>query len=106
MLDRELDVVNRGIEDDADPFIEVDECMELEGLIDKTGGDSCTVDEFLTGDSDLPVCVEMDDDNWDAAIIEGLGMIRVKKYPVEIAMMKMAQLTKKNPPSYKVTKRL
>ena len=34
---------------------------------------SCTVDEFLTGDSDLSVCVEMDDDNWDTRFLEELG---------------------------------
>ena len=33
ILDRELDVVNRGIEDDSDPFLEADERMELEGLV-------------------------------------------------------------------------
>ena len=28
-------MVNRGIEDDSDPFLEADERMELEGLIEK-----------------------------------------------------------------------
>ena len=73
ILDRELDVVSRGIEDDSDPFLEADERTELEDLIEKTGDGSCTVDEFLTGDSDLPVCVEMDDDNWDTRFLEELG---------------------------------
>ena len=73
ILDRELDVVNRGIEDDSDPFLEADERMELEGLIEKIGGGGCTVDEFLTGDSDLSVCIEMDDDNWDTTFLEELG---------------------------------
>jgi len=27
----------------------------------------------LTVDSDLPVCVEMDDDNWDATFLEEIG---------------------------------
>ena len=39
----------------------------------KTGDGGCTADEFLTGDSDLPVCVEMDDDNWDTTFLEELG---------------------------------
>ena len=64
ILDLGLDVVNHGIEDDSDPFLEADERMELETLIEKTGDGGCTVDEFLNGDSDLLVCVEMDDDNW------------------------------------------
>ena len=53
ILDRELDAVSRGIEDDSDPFLEADERTELEDLIEKTGDGSCTVDEFLTGDSDF-----------------------------------------------------
>ena len=73
ILDMGLDVVNRGIEDDSDPFLEADERMELESLIEKTGDGGCTVDEFLNGDSDLPVCVEMDDDNWNITFIEELG---------------------------------
>ena len=36
------------IEDDSDPFLEADELMELEGLLEKTGDSGCTVDEFLT----------------------------------------------------------
>ena len=27
----------------------------------------------LNGDSDLPVCVEMDDDNWNTTFMEELG---------------------------------
>jgi len=46
ILDRELDVVSLGIEDDSDPFFEADERTELEDLIEKTGDGSCTVDEF------------------------------------------------------------
>lgn len=72
VLDKELDMVSRGI-DDSDPFLDADERMELEQLIEKTGADSCTVEEFVTGDSDLSVCAEMDDDNWDAAFVAELG---------------------------------
>ena len=40
----------------------------------KTGDGGCTADVFLTGDSDLPVCIEMDDDNnWDTMFLEELG---------------------------------
>jgi len=73
ILDRELDVVSRGIEDDSDPFLEADERTELEDLIEKTGDGGCAVDEFLTGNSDLPVCVEMDDDNRDTRFLKELG---------------------------------
>ena len=30
------------------------------------------LDEFLTGDSDLPVCMETDDDNWQTVFFEEL----------------------------------
>ena len=68
ILDMGLDVVYRGIEDD----LEADKRMELQTLIEQTGCEGCTVDQFLTGDSDLPVCMEMDDDNWEAAFLEEL----------------------------------
>ena len=72
ILDMGLDVVNRGIEDDLDPFLEADKRMELQTLIEQTGCEGCTVDQYLTGDSDLPVCMEIDDDNWEAAFLEEL----------------------------------
>ena len=50
-------MVNRGIEHDLDLFLEGDKCMKFQNLIEQTGGEGCGVDEFLTGDSDLPVCV-------------------------------------------------
>ena len=53
ILDMGLDVINRGIEDDLDPFLEADKRMDLQTLIEQTGCESCTVDQFLTGDSDL-----------------------------------------------------
>ena len=31
------------------------------------------MDEFLTGDSDLPVCMETDDDNWQTVFFEALA---------------------------------
>lgn len=55
ILDRELDVVSHG---NSDPFLEADECMELEDLIEKMA-----VEDFLTGESDLPMHAEMDNDN-------------------------------------------
>ena len=49
------------------------ERTELEDLIEKTGDGGCTVHEFLTGDSDLPACVEMDRTQHS---LKSLGMIR------------------------------
>ena len=65
-----LDVVNSGIEDELGPFLEADKRMELENLIEQTG---YTVMSFrLEIVIFLCVCVEMDDDNWDAAFLEEL----------------------------------
>lgn len=44
-------------------------------MVEKTAGGGCTADEFLTGDSDLLVYMEMDDDNnynCDAMLVEEL----------------------------------
>ena len=70
ILDKELDVVCRN---NDDPFLEVDERMELDRLIEKTGDGGCMLDEFLTGDSSLPVCMETDDDNWQTTFFEELA---------------------------------
>ena len=63
ILDTDLDVISRDA-DDNDPFLEADNLQELSRLIEKTGDDGCSSSEFVSGDDDLPVCVEMDDDNW------------------------------------------
>ena len=46
--------------------------MELDKLIEKNGDGGCMLDEFLTGDSDFPVCMETDDDNWQTVFFEEL----------------------------------
>ena len=33
--------------------------LELQGLIDKTMQDSCMLEEYVTGDSDLAVCMDI-----------------------------------------------
>ena len=45
----------------------------MENLIEKTfPNEGCTVDNFLSGDNDLPVCVEKDNDKWDSTFFEQL----------------------------------
>lgn len=39
---------------------------------EQTGCESCTPQEFISGDADLPVCVEMDDENWENTFLEEL----------------------------------
>ena len=57
---------------DDDPFLEADKLVELGRLIEKTGDGDCSVDEFVGGDDDLRVCVEMDGDNWQSAFLDEL----------------------------------
>ena len=68
VLNTSMEVVTRGLdEDNDDPFLESDACVELQGLIDRTmtTEESCAVNEYLSGDDDLPVCVDLDSDNWN-----------------------------------------
>ena len=32
----------------------------------------CTAQEFISGDDDLPVCIKMDDENWETTFLEEL----------------------------------
>jgi len=71
ILDNELDVICRDT-DDNDPFLEADKLLELGRLIEKTGDGGCSTDEFVGGDDDLPVCIEMDGDDWQSAFLDEL----------------------------------
>ena len=64
ILDSDMAVVVR---DEEDPFPAADECMALQGLIDKTmsGHEACPLEEYVNGDSDLPVCLDVDDNSWE-----------------------------------------
>ncbi len=46
---------------EKDPFLESDHLLELSTLIEKSGMDSCSIDEFVAGDDDLPTCVFFND---------------------------------------------
>ncbi len=74
MLDMELDVVSHGCEDD-DPFLEADIRTEVQSLIEKTMPEEgrCSVDEYLTGEDELPICVDMDSENWEGEFMAQLG---------------------------------
>ena len=65
-------VVVRGEED---PFSAADECMALQGLIDKTmsGHEACPLEEYVNGDSDLTVCLDVDDNSWESTFFAHLG---------------------------------
>ena len=71
ILDTDLDVICRDA-DDNDPFLQADNLLELGKLIEKTGDEGCSSNEFAYGDDDLPVCAEMDDDNWQSVFLDEL----------------------------------
>ena len=68
-----MDVVARAHDED-DPFLESDACMEVQNLLEKTipSDQRCSVAEYLSGEEGVPVCVDMDGDDWDANFIAHL----------------------------------
>lgn len=75
ILTDDLGVVSCPLEDDADPFLEADACVEIESLIEKTmpAGEGCTVTEYLGGEDDLPICTDLDSDRWEDNFMAELG---------------------------------
>ena len=55
------------VSDDEDPFNDIDDGMGMDSLISHAMGtlQHCSADEYLTGDNSLPVCVDIDGNNWD-----------------------------------------
>jgi len=45
-------------------------------------GRSCSVQELISGEDDIPVCRELENDNWDEAFITELGPA-LKKLPTD-----------------------
>ena len=66
VLNTDLDVIAL---DEEDPFQNIDEDVEMSSLISRTMGTlhQCSVEEYVNGDNSLSVCVDMDDDQWDAS---------------------------------------
>ena len=69
------DVISRGLNEDEedDPFLEQDECLRLQNLIDKTVHEGCTLSEYITGDDDKPVCANLINENWEDNFLAGVG---------------------------------
>ena len=68
VLNDVLEVVgldHAGADGSVDPFADIDEDLELQHLIEQTRCENYTPQEFISGDDDLPVCVGMDDENWE-----------------------------------------
>ena len=55
------------VSDDEDPFNDIDDEMGMNSLISHAmeTPQHCSADEYLTGDNSLPVCVDIDGNNWD-----------------------------------------
>ncbi len=70
-----LDVISSEVEVEDDPFSDADIRMEVQSLIEKTmpTGGRCDVDEYLQGDDDLPVCMDLNNDSWEADFLDQLG---------------------------------
>ena len=69
-----IDVVARD-NVDTDPFAELDDSIELQHLIDETMGpdQSCPATEYVRGDEDLSVCVDLNGNDWEANFLSQLG---------------------------------
>ena len=76
VLDKDYDVVALPLHD-ADPFLEADVQMELEGLMDRVvPGDRCSVDEYIEGDDSLAVCTDLDHENCEANFLAELDKMK------------------------------
>ena len=85
ILDTEMKIVSCDVDNDEDPFLQSDAQMELQSLIDQAmpANGACTCQEYLTGEDDLPVCKDFDNDCWDADYIAQLGEERDNEGPVD-----------------------
>ena len=62
--------------DSVDPFLEVDEQMEsMKNLMERTmpDGQRCSVEDYLKGDDDLPICTDLDSNLWEDNSLSELG---------------------------------
>lgn len=57
-----------------DPFEDVDEAASLAPLISAAMGtqDACSVSDYVNGDSELPVCTDLDNDHWEDNFMDSL----------------------------------
>ena len=76
ILDSSFDVVRcPHTASDGDPFLEADATFrEVQSLIEQTmPTEGCSVEEYLKGDDDLPICTDLDSDTWDANFMSELA---------------------------------
>ena len=75
ILNANLDAISCDLEEEDDPFLEADMRTEVQSLIEKTTPTDGrrNVDEYLNGDDDLPACMQLDSDSWEADFLKQLG---------------------------------
>ena len=61
--------------EDEDPFAELNAGQELSTLVSQISADgpTCSAQEYVNGDNDLPFCEEFDGDNWDEQFLSNLN---------------------------------
>ena len=65
ILDSGMDVVDRGMSEEVDPFEDLDTDSLLHNLISRAmpADDRCTVEEYTNGEDTVPVCSNFDNDH-------------------------------------------
>ncbi len=60
--------------DSEDPFQDIDAEVELNSLISSTMGtlSHCSAEEYIEGDDSLPICVDIDGEDWDECWLNSL----------------------------------
>ena len=71
ILTKQFDVVTRGSDSDGDPFEDLDNSVDvadLQSLIEQVSPtqEHCSVDEFLTANSEIPFCDDIFSDTWES----------------------------------------
>ena len=58
-----------------DPFQDIDETITMGSLISTKMGthDTCSEEEYVYGDDDLPVCDDLDDETWEENFTDNLA---------------------------------
>lgn len=62
------------VSEEEDPFVDIDDTLQLGPLIRSAmGGSSCSAEEYLTGEDALPVCADFDCEDWDENWLNSLN---------------------------------
>ena len=72
VLNDDMSAVSCGTAEE-DPFLDLDASSDVDAsseliqqLLDLAmPGNSCTIEDYVNGDNDLPICIGMNDDQWD-----------------------------------------